>query len=135
MRRLVREHVLAALHRQQAQLERLIVERLVYPDAFPLHFSQSTVSIREIGRVQIVPQFQADYPPVDVSVGLRVAVTATARRRAPVRGVRSAAVPEALLGRRTIVIDVEIDALGVAVGSGYELRPREAQLMAWWSSL
>ena len=131
MRRLVCNYVAAALDRQKPDLERFIATHLEYPDAFPLGLGEPAVAIREIGRVRIAPQFGTDYPPIDVTAGLHVALTATAVRRKRERGVRPAAVPDAVLGRRTFAIDVEIEARGIAAGSVYALRLRRARPTAW----
>jgi len=36
------------------------------------------------------------------------------------------------LGTRTTTVDVEIDAIGLAVGHGYDLALQRALLTAWW---
>lgn len=84
--------------------------------------------------MKIEPRFRADFPEVDVTALLRAIVTAESRPREGARGVRTAAVPEALLGRRTFSMDVELDTLGGVRGDGYAVVPREARLAAWRGS-
>jgi hypothetical protein len=132
MRRILWDYVFAALERQRTDLECFIAERLECSDAFPLDLAKPTACTCETQRLKIRPQARADYPPVLVTVSLRVLITATTTRRETARGVRTAAVPEALLGRRTLSADVEVCATGLAVGSGYEVTLRRARLIAWW---
>lgn len=132
VRRLVRSYVATALDRQRRELEHFIAEHLEFPDAFPLDLTETAAAIREIARVQIVPQLQADYPPVNVTAGLRVALMATAARRELARGIRTAAVPNEYLGQHTFAVDLELKAVGIPAGRGYELRPLRARLTARW---
>jgi hypothetical protein len=50
---------------------------------------------------------------------MQVAITARTQRRGD-------------LGVRTVAVDVELEALGTAQGSGYYLEPQSARLTAWW---
>ena len=63
MCRIVRDYVAVALVRHKQILERLIAERLEYPDAFPLNFAKPTAAIHEFRRVTIAPHSPGDYPP------------------------------------------------------------------------
>lgn len=134
IRPIVRDYIVAALERQKPNLEMYVAEHLEYPEAFPLVLDKPAVTIRWTGRVNIVQQFQTDYPPVDVTAALRVALTAESRRRDVASGVRTAAVPDAVLGLRTFDMDVELKAIGAAVSRGYDLTPQSARLTAWWGA-
>jgi hypothetical protein len=74
VRRVVRTYLASALDRQQADLERFVAEHLEYPDSFPLELGQPAVEIREVAHLKIVGQLAGDFPDVDVSVRLPVAV-------------------------------------------------------------
>lgn len=120
VRLIVRDYIAAALNRQKPKLERYVAEHLRCPEAYALVFTEPTVTIREVRRLKIAPRFRADYPPVDVTVTMRVSITARTRRR----GIN--------VGMQTLALDVELDALGTAQGGGYDLEPRSARLRAWW---
>lgn len=132
MRRIVRDYLVAALRRQQNDLECFLARHLEVGDPFPLILAEPAVVICEVRGLTIAPRFGSDFPEVDVTAALRVAITATAERRDAARGIRTAAVPETCVGRRTFAIDVELKATGTAVGSGYEVRPLRARLTGWW---
>jgi DNA-binding transcriptional LysR family regulator len=120
VRRIVHDYVLAALDRQKPQLEHHIADRLVYPESSHRVLTDPAASIREIRRLKIAPRFRADYPPVDVTVVMRVAMTAHTRDRG------------ADIGIRTTAVDVELRAVGTAQGMGYNLEPQTARLVACW---
>jgi DNA-binding transcriptional LysR family regulator len=71
-----------------------------------LALAEPAVAIREPRSLKITPRFRADYPPVDVTVTMRVSIAAKTRHR----GVD--------LGVRTVAVDIEVDALGAVQGSG-----------------
>jgi hypothetical protein len=54
---IVHDYIIAALDRQKADLEHFITERLECPDAFPLDLARHTATIREAGRLKIVPRY------------------------------------------------------------------------------
>jgi len=124
MRRIVRDYIASALDRQRGELDRFIAEHILYPDAFPLVLAGPVVADSEIAHLKIVPRYRADFPEIEVTALLRAAVTADSRRREGAPGVHTVAVPEAILRRRTLVIDVELDALGTAQGYGYDVEPQ-----------
>ncbi len=72
MRRVVRDHVLAALRRQQRKLEEFISQRLVVSDAFPLDITERMAEIGKVGRLKIAPRGDSDFPAVDVVIWLSV---------------------------------------------------------------
>lgn len=120
MRRIVRDYIAAALDRAKPELERYIAERLEIPEPVPLIFVDPTVSIQEIRHLKIAPRFGGDFPPVDVAVGMRVAITARTRRRGED------------LGAQTFTLDVQVNALGTAQGHEYDVKPQGAWLISWW---
>lgn len=123
MRRIVRDYITAALDRQKPQLQAYIAEHLQCPEPFPFVFCEPAASIREICRVKVMPRLCADYPPLDVTVTMRVAVTATMRHR------------KGGISIRTLAIDVELNALGTVQSVWYDVEPQRARLVAWWGDL
>jgi DNA-binding transcriptional LysR family regulator len=92
VRRVVYDYVLATLDRLKLQLERYVAEHLVYPESSHRVLTDPAASIREIRRLKIAPRFPADYPPVDVTVVMRVVMTAHTRDRGADIGIRTTAV-------------------------------------------
>jgi hypothetical protein len=123
VRRVVYDYVLATLDRLKLQLERYVAEHLVYPESSHRVLTDPAASIREIRRLKIAPRFPADYPPVDVTVVMRVVMTAHTRDRG------------ADIGIRTTAVDVELRAVGMVEGAGYHLEPHAARLVAWWGDM
>jgi hypothetical protein len=120
MRHAVRDYVAASIDHAKPQLERYIADHLQCLEPFPFVFCEPATSIREIHRVKVTPRFRADYPPLDITVTMRVAVTTKMRDR------------KGGIGIRTLAIDVELDALATVQGSGYDVEPQRARLVAWW---
>lgn len=120
MRRVVHEYIVTSVNRAKPVLERYIAEHLYYPEPFPFSLSAPAASILEIRRLKITPRVRADYPPVDVTLVIRVSMSARAQKH----GVD--------LGTRTFSIDVELDAVGTVQGHGYDVIPRHARMAAWW---
>jgi hypothetical protein len=123
MRRIVQDYIIAALDRQKPDLEMYIAEHLEYPEAFPLVLDKPAVAIQWSGRVNIAPKFQADYPSIEVTTALRVAVTAESRRRDVARGVRTAAVADVVLGLRTFDMGVELTEVSVGFHCSWPFCP------------
>lgn len=120
VRRAVRDYVLAGLDRLTPQLEQYIAEHVTFPESSRRACTDPVAAIREIRRLKIAPRFRADFPPADVTVVMRVAITAHTRDR----GID--------IGVRTTTVDVELRAVGTAEGTGYHIEPHAARLVAWW---
>jgi hypothetical protein len=118
VRRIVRDYVAAALDRLKPQLERYIAAHLECPEG--LVFTDPVVSIQEVRGVKIVPRFRADFPPLDVTIAMRVSITARTQHRGIDKGVR------------TTPVDVLLQVLATVQGDGYGLGPRRAKVAAWW---
>jgi hypothetical protein len=120
VRRIVHEYVVASVNRAKPTLESYIAEHLQYPEPFPFRLSAPAASILEIRQLKIMPRLRADYPPVDITLAIRVSMTARTQKH----GLD--------LGLRTFSIDVELDAVGMVQGHGYDVAPRHARMAAWW---
>jgi hypothetical protein len=120
MRRVVRDHVVAALDRARPDLERFVAGHLERPEAVPLIFADRLASIQEIRGLKITPRYTADFPEVEIAVAMQVSVMARTRRDGAGQGIRP------------FLLDVVLDAVGTVAGHGHNLVPQRARCIAWW---
>lgn len=82
-----------------------MVHRQALAVSRPFALAERTVAIHEIQHVKVSPRLRADYPVVDVTVALRVSITARMRHRGSDLGVR------------TVAVDVRVGATGTGRSS------------------